>query len=152
MLNLADLLQKSNGDLCVYQDLVAEADEPLSDRLTIVIPDMHLLEKKETDDFWDNNPDHEQRFLRFLNFLVILRNSEGPDLEIIQIGDLYDLWQARGNTNLISAAYPDILGQLDLLSPFLCWAIMTLTWSSGTRAKPLGGNGDIFPPFRETPG
>jgi len=117
MLNLDDLLQKSNGKLCVYQGLIAEADEPLSDRLTVVIPDMHLLEKKKTDDFWDNNPDHEQRFLSFLDFLVSLRNSEGPDLEIIQIGDLYDLWQARGDTNLISEAYPDILGNLDWLSP-----------------------------------
>ena len=91
-------------------------NEELSDRLTIIVPDMHLLEKGKTDDFWDGNPAHEQRFLDFMQFLVGVRNSEGPDLEIIHIGDLYDLWQARGNTNLISAAYPDILGQMDYLS------------------------------------
>ncbi len=116
MLNLDDLLQKSNGKLKVYQDFWAEADRELTDRLTIVIPDMHLLEKGPTDDFWDGNPAHEQRFLTFLEFLTDLRSSVGPDLETIQIGDLFDLWQARGNTNLIEAAYPDILGRLDLLS------------------------------------
>ena len=117
MLNLETLLKKSNGRLTVYQDFLAEADRDLTERLTIVIPDMHLLEKGKTDDFWDNNPHHELRFLDFLKFLVDLRNSEGPGLEIIQVGDLYDLWQARGNTNLIEAKYPDILGNLDWLSP-----------------------------------
>ena len=35
----------------------------------------------------------------------------------MHIGDLFDLWQARGNTNLIEAAYTNILGLLDYLKP-----------------------------------
>ena len=38
-------------------------------------------------------------------------------MEIVNIGDLFDLWQARGNTNLIEAAYTNILGMLDYLKP-----------------------------------
>lgn len=44
-----------------------------------------------------------------------IKEEEKEFLEIVQLGDMYDLWLARGNTNLIEAAYPNILGLLDEL-------------------------------------
>ncbi|MBU4262668.1 MAG: hypothetical protein KKC76_12505 [Proteobacteria bacterium] len=48
-----------------------------------------------------------------LDFLMALRESMKGDLEFIQMGDMFDLWQAKGNTNMIVEAYPSIIGFLD---------------------------------------
>jgi len=113
MLSFDGLLKKAEGKLKVYSNFALKADRIISDKLTICIPDMHLLEKGPNDDFLDNKPEYIDRFQNFLDFLVNLRRTEGDDLEVIQLGDMYDLWQAEGNTNLIQEAYPDILGLLD---------------------------------------
>jgi len=115
MLSLDEILSKSDGKVTLYKDLRILAEGYLTEKVTICIPDMHLLEKGPTDDFTDGIAAHEQRFLEFLDFLLELKASEKEALEIIQLGDLYDLWQARGNTNLIQNAYTNILGLLDEL-------------------------------------
>jgi UDP-2,3-diacylglucosamine pyrophosphatase LpxH len=113
MLSLDDFLTKAGGKLKVYKDFRLQADKEMAAKLILCIPDMHLLERGPNDDFLDNQPEHEERFLSLLDFLLNLKEEEGDDLEIIQIGDLFDLWQAKGNTNLIAGAYPTILGLLE---------------------------------------
>src|SRR3990172_7917182 len=115
MLSLDEFLKKTKEKAKIYKDFMLEADKKITTKLTICIPDVHLLERGPNDDFLDNKPEHEEQFISFLDFLLELKESEKDDLEIIQIGDLYDLWQARGNTNLIQEAYTNILGLLDKL-------------------------------------
>lgn len=113
MLSLGDLISKGQGKITVFKNFRAQADTTLTDKLIVSIPDMHLLERGPNDDFLDRNLDHETRFMDLLDFLMQLKAAEQEDLEIIQLGDMFDLWQARGNTNLIEAAYPNILGLID---------------------------------------
>lgn len=117
MLSLDEFLARSDNRARIYEPYRAQADKELTGRLTICIPDMHLLEKEANDDFWDRNPDHETRFLNFLDFLLELKESEGPDLEVIQLGDLYDLWQAQGSTNRIHQEYTNVLNLLNDPAP-----------------------------------
>ncbi len=113
MLSLDGFLKKAGGKARVYSGYRLQADKDLAGKLTICIPDMHLLEKGPTDDFWDRKPENEERFLSLLDFLLKIRKEEGDDLEIVQIGDIFDLWQAKGNTNLIVEAYVDVIGLLE---------------------------------------
>lgn len=115
MLSLDKFLIKTKDKAKIYKNFRLQADKDITTKLTICIPDMHLLERGHNDDFLDQKPEYEKRFLSFLDFLIELRELEKDDLEIIQLGDMYDLWQARGNTNLIEEAYTDILGLLDKL-------------------------------------
>jgi UDP-2,3-diacylglucosamine pyrophosphatase LpxH len=115
MLNLSGLVARAGGRLQVFKDFRLEADRNLSEKLILCLPDIHLLERGPNDDFLDRHPEYEERFLDLLDFLVELKKEEGEGLEIIQIGDLFDLWQAKGNSNLIAASYPSILGLMDKL-------------------------------------
>ena len=115
MLSLDEFLKKTRDRAKIYKDFRLKADKQITNKLIICIPDIHLLERGPNDDFLDNKPEHEARFISFLDFLLALKGVEKDDLEIIQIGDLYDLWQARGNTNLIQGEYTNILGLLDEL-------------------------------------
>jgi UDP-2,3-diacylglucosamine pyrophosphatase LpxH len=113
MLTLDDLVRKAEGKLKVYRTFRLQADKEITEKLTLCIPDMHLLERGPNDDFLDGKPEYEERFLSLLDFLLNLRQEEGDGMEIIQLGDMFDLWQAKWNTNMIVAAYPNILGLLD---------------------------------------
>jgi len=113
MLTLDDFIRKAEGKLKVYKDFRLQGDKNITERLTLCTPDMHLLERGPNDDFLDGKPKYEERFLGLLDFLLNLRQEEGEGLEIIQLGDMFDLWQAKWNTNMIVAAYPNILGLLD---------------------------------------
>jgi UDP-2,3-diacylglucosamine pyrophosphatase LpxH len=116
MLSLDDLLNKAKGQMQLFKGFRLQAKTQLTEALTICIPDMHLLEKRQTDDFCYGHPEYEERFLEFLDFLMALK-QEHIDFEVIQVGDMYDLWQAKGNTNLIEAAYTNILGLIAELKP-----------------------------------
>jgi UDP-2,3-diacylglucosamine pyrophosphatase LpxH len=116
-MTLDNLLAKGKGKITIFENLRTSAAIELSQDLLICIPDMHLLERGPNDDFIDSQPDHEQRFLDFLYFLQDLKGKMKAKIRVIQIGDLYDLWQARGNTNLIHEAYPNVLGNLEKLDP-----------------------------------
>lgn len=111
MLCLDEFLKR--GRVNIHKNFRLRAEEDVTDKFTICIPDMHLLERGPDDDFLDGRPEYEERFIGLLDFLMELRESE--EVEIIQLGDMFDLWQARGNTNLIAEAYPDILGLIDKL-------------------------------------
>lgn len=116
-MTLGDLLHRGSGKITIFKDMRTTAAVDLSEKLLICIPDMHLLEKGPNDDFIDSHPEHEDRFLEFLYFLQDLKGELGHGMAVIQIGDLYDLWQAKGNTNLIHAAYTNVLGNMDRLNP-----------------------------------
>jgi UDP-2,3-diacylglucosamine pyrophosphatase LpxH len=113
MLILDDLIRKARGKLNTYKDFRLQADKNITEKLTICIPDTHLLERGPNDDFLDGKPEYEERFIDLLDFLFNLRQEEGEGLEIVQLGDMFDLWQAKWNTNMIVAAYPNIIGLLD---------------------------------------
>ncbi len=115
MLSLDEFLRKANDKAKIFKNFRLEADSDITSKLTICIPDMHLLERGPNDDFFDRRLDYEERFISLLDFLLELRESGGVDLEVIQLGDMFDLWQADGHTNLIEAAYPNVLGLLDEL-------------------------------------
>jgi UDP-2,3-diacylglucosamine pyrophosphatase LpxH len=110
MLTVEDFIEKSKGKTKVYKGFQTSVEKDVTNKLTVCIPDMHLLEKGKTDDFYCGKKKNIDRFLNLLGFLLEIKKQEGNALEIIQLGDLYDLWQARGNTNLITEAYPDIIG------------------------------------------
>lgn len=113
MLTLDGLLEKAKNKMQIYKNCRLQATTEMTSKLTICIPDMHLLERGPTDDFFDNRPEYEERFMGLLDFLIELKKTERNDLEIIQIGDMFDLWQAKGNTNMIIEAYPSILGLME---------------------------------------
>jgi len=117
MLALDQFLPRAVGRATIYKSFRTAAERDLSTQFTVCIPDMHLLEKGPTDDFLDGKPEHERRFEEFLYYLLDLKNELGEEMGVVQLGDMFDLWQARGNTNLIHAAYPNILGLLDTLKP-----------------------------------
>lgn len=114
MLSLDDFI-KAGKKVSIYKNYRLSSAKAMTSKLTLCIPDMHLLEKGPTDDFIDGNLARLDRFLEFLDFLIDL--SEKEEIEVVQVGDMYDLWQARGNTNLIVEAYPDIIGLVDKLKP-----------------------------------
>src|SRR4030042_4597661 len=104
MLTIDDFLEKAGGKIQIFNNFKLQANTDLTSKLTICIPDMHLLERGPDDDFLDGNPQHEERFLSFLDFLLSVRKTEGDDLEVVQLGDMFDLWQAKWNTNAIVEA------------------------------------------------
>lgn len=108
MLSIEEFLEKSEGRAKIHKNFEGTADKEFCQKAIVCIPDMHLLEKKRNDDFFDNNQKHVDRFSDFLDFLVENKN----DLQVVQLGDMFDLWQARGNTNLIYAVpeYANVLG------------------------------------------
>ena len=110
-----ELFEKAGGRFQVFKNFRLQADRNLTEKLTLCIPDMHLLERGPNDDFLDQKPEQEDRFLALMDFLLEVKKEEGESLEIVQIGDMFDLWQAKGNTNMIVAAYPSILGLMDKL-------------------------------------
>ncbi|OGP69538.1 MAG: hypothetical protein A2Y80_00935 [Deltaproteobacteria bacterium RBG_13_58_19] len=117
MLTIDDFLEKAGGKIQIFNNFKLQANTDLTSKLTICIPDMHLLERGPDDDFLDGNPQHEERFLSFLDFLLSVRKTEGDDLEVVQLGDMFDLWQAKWNTNAIVEAYPEVLGLIADIRP-----------------------------------
>ena len=113
MLRLDEFLKKTKNKAKIYKDFRLEAAKDITSKLTICIPDMHLLERGPNDDFLDQKPEYEERFLSLLDFLLELKGSENEDLEIIQLGDMFDLWQAKWNTNMIVEAYTNVIGLID---------------------------------------
>jgi UDP-2,3-diacylglucosamine pyrophosphatase LpxH len=122
--SLDGFLAETNGKASIYNNMRLAAGTPLADKTYVIIPDTHLLEKGPTDDFYDpknarkslgKNSAFEDRFLDFLDFLMAKKTVLKDEFQIIQLGDMYDLWQARGNTNMIESRYTDILGLLDAL-------------------------------------
>ena len=70
MLSLDDFIGRGQGNITVFNNFRTQSERSLTSKLTICIPDMHLLERGPDDDFLDRNLDHEKRFLDFLDFLT----------------------------------------------------------------------------------
>lgn len=113
MLSLKELLERDKNNLKIYNNFSMQADKDLTTKLTICIPDMHLLDNGLKDDFKQN----KERFLDFLKFLYELKKQEGDNLEVIQLGDMFDLWQADGDILKIVNAYASIIGLLEEIKP-----------------------------------
>ena len=109
MLSIDDFLRNSKRRAKIHKEFRGKVEKELSKTTIVCIPDMHLLEKGPTDDFFDGNQKYVDRFLSFLDFLV----EQKDYIKLIQLGDMFDLWQARGNTNLVYSTYPSVLGLLD---------------------------------------
>jgi len=117
MLSLDDFLKRGGTKVSIFKGFRRSSSKAITSKLTICIPDMHLLEKGPTDDFFERKSANETRFVEFLDFLNELNESEMEGVEFVQVGDMFDLWQARGNTSLIVQAYPNIIGLLHKLNP-----------------------------------
>lgn len=124
MLSIDEFKNKSGSKVSIYKDIRLKAESELTTKTFVIIPDMHLLEGGADDDFVDSaramktlsNPNgFETRFVDFLNFLLKIRKDLKDNLEIVQVGDMYDLWQARGNTNMIETRYENVLGKINEL-------------------------------------
>lgn len=124
MVSIDEFLTRSGGKAKVYKNFRLTAEQELTEKLAVAVPDMHLLEKGLNDDFLDaqrakqslgERSAHEKRFMDFLDFLTELKTELKEDLEIVQLGDMYDLWQARGNTNKIESKYTNVLGLMEKL-------------------------------------
>lgn len=90
----------------------AGREVPLGDtEIAVVIPDVHL---GWGDDIFRYGSDHHApRLERFLNMLLQLR-AAGHKLEVIQLGDWYDLWRTppgsfAAKRQAIEAHYPGIV-------------------------------------------
>jgi UDP-2,3-diacylglucosamine pyrophosphatase LpxH len=116
MLSLNKIIKAAKGKLKIFNNYRLRSDRELTTNLIFCIPDMHLLEKGINDHFFDKNSGNEQRFSDLLDFLSNLKNKE-TDMEIIQLGDMYDLWKAEGNSNAIFEAYTNIIMTLKDLNP-----------------------------------
>jgi hypothetical protein len=78
MRTLDDFLQASQNRAKIYKNFRGKADQELSQVTIICIPDIHLLEKGPTDDFFDGKEEHVDRLLSFLDFLVEHRDHITP--------------------------------------------------------------------------
>jgi len=106
---IKEFIEKSEGRAKVHKNFIRQAAKEISDGMIVCIPDMHLLDHGPGDDFYDADSRNIDRFTRFLDFLVGNRTN----LHVIQLGDMFELWQTRRNTNLVYQAYPNILGLMD---------------------------------------
>ncbi len=116
-MTIDQFISGAGGKVEIYRGFHATAEREISGRVVVCVPDLHLLECDSNDDFLDNHPEYVDRFTAFLDFLLERKEVMQDGLEVIQLGDMFDLWQARGNTNLIYSAYPNILGLIDELKP-----------------------------------
>jgi UDP-2,3-diacylglucosamine pyrophosphatase LpxH len=117
MLTLDGLLEKAGDQLQILNNFRLRSDKNLTSKLTICLPDMHLLERGPDDDFLNRHTEYVDRFLSLMDFLFDLSGAEGEGMEVVQLGDMFDLWQAKWNTNAIVEAYPDVLGLVAKLKP-----------------------------------
>ncbi len=102
----------------------------------IFIPDCHLLSQADAADFPKNHFRLDDDFLAFLERLRDLKAANDADLEVWQLGDLFDIWRASGGegakeqVDRIVADYAPAIGLLRFSPP------------GGVGADILAGNHD----------
>ena len=105
-------------------------------RARLFIPDIHLLSVKAAKEFPKTGFKRTVDFKRFLKALAAFKDGSAGDLQVFQIGDIFDLWRMRGSGGAkrkvedVSADHADIL-ELLLFGP-----------PDGCRASLLAGNHD----------
>ena len=55
MLSIEEFLNKSEGRAKIHKNFEGRTDKELCQKAIVCIPDMHLLEKKRNDDFFDSD-------------------------------------------------------------------------------------------------
>ncbi len=71
-------------------------DDVLGARSLIAVPDVHLSEGSDGDVFLDGNPANVQRLTAVLNAVSDYMDDEGAAVQLLQLGDWYDVWRSRG--------------------------------------------------------
>lgn len=104
-------------------------------RARLFIPDLHLLSVEAAKKFPKTGFRLEAQLTRFLKALAAFKDSHPGELQVFQIGDLFDLWRTKGSgakrkVDDVSADHGDVLSLL-LFGP-----------PTGARASIVAGNHD----------
>jgi UDP-2,3-diacylglucosamine pyrophosphatase LpxH len=105
-------------------------------RARIFIPDLHLLSEEAAKQFPNTGFRLEASLTRFLRALAAFKELHPGDLQVFQIGDLFDIWRIKGpggpkrKVDTITADHGELLSLL-LFGPPM-----------GLRASLLAGNHD----------
>lgn len=91
----------------------------MGERILVAIPDMHLSDRGPGDVFVGLSAGQRECLLRLLDALIGSKASF-PDLRVVQLGDIYDVWRAypeykdhpTANYRRIEEAHGDIIGKL----------------------------------------
>lgn len=120
--------------------LVARYDDPglglPPGRARLFIPDIHLLSEKAAKEFPKTGFKRPADLKRFLKALAAFKQASAGDLQVFQIGDIFDLWRMRGSGGAkrkvedVSADHAELL-ELLLFGP-----------PTGCRASIVAGNHD----------
>lgn len=105
-------------------------------RAFVFLPDCHLLTKADSSKYPKNHFDLDAELRRLIDALVTLKAAHRGQLSVVHLGDLFDIWRARGQTtnkgktDRIASQYSDVMEKL-LNGP-----------PTGLRADLLAGNHD----------
>lgn len=105
-------------------------------RARLFIPDLHLLSKQAAKTFPNTGFRLTKELTRFLKALAAFKDSNPGELQVFQIGDLFDIWRTKGSggskrkVDDVSADHGELLSLL-LFGP-----------PTGSRASIVAGNHD----------
>ncbi len=105
-------------------------------RACFFIPDTHLLSREDAGAYSHYHFTQEVDLSQLLEVLCELKNSNRGDIDVFQLGDLFDVWRARGGlgdreeVDEITADFADIMVRLREEPP------------DGLRAEVFAGNHD----------
>ncbi|MFO0591737.1 MAG: metallophosphoesterase [Polyangiaceae bacterium] len=91
----------------------------MAERILVVIPDMHLSDRGPGDVFVGLGAGQREKMLHLLDALIATKQAF-PELRVVQLGDIYDVWRAypeykdhpTANYRRIEDAHGDIIGKL----------------------------------------
>lgn len=107
-----------------------------SSRVRVLIPDIHLLSKKAAKEFPKTGFRIKAALTKFLKALTAFKTAHAGELQVFQMGDLFDIWRIRGSggskrkVDDIMADHGDVLSLLIFGPP------------AGVRATIMAGNHD----------
>jgi UDP-2,3-diacylglucosamine pyrophosphatase LpxH len=121
--------------------LVARYSEPAigfpAGRARIFIPDIHLMSVKAGKEFPKTGFRLTKEITRFLKLLAAFKNANPGELQVFQMGDIFDIWRVRGSggsKRKVEDIAADNAGVLELL---------LFGPPTGCRASILAGNHDF---------
>jgi len=104
-------------------------------RARLFVPDLHLLRTVDEAYYPNTGFRLETQLLRFLRALAQCKQTHPGELDVLQLGDLFDLWRARTGSpkqkaDTIAADHAEVVARLRFGPPY------------GVRADILAGNHD----------
>jgi len=104
-------------------------------RARLFIPDLHLLRTVDETYYPNTGFRLETELLRFLRALAAFKQTHPGELEVLQLGDVFDLWRARKGSpkqkaDSIAADHAELVARLRFGPPY------------GVRADLVAGNHD----------